>query len=717
MSVADYDSCERESDTKRKPTASPWRKFLVLAVVGIMVVTGFAVMGQAVLSKAPDKVAVDQPAPVKALAGSREATYTIDHMFELYLKSSDPADLGRWNGTMGLNTWWPYRESLYQEYQARTTFPYVLVYNPYSTKTAPDIDQGGSITTWYRLTIDAKKITEIADGPGHDPIFTPVLGNMNTAGAYMNISWYGTYLETWELDAIRAGTHYANTYYGVPTAVTPRGTADDGYWHELQGKLTFNRAAASKILGLAGTGDLRTQWAASESTIEGAWFDNWMLEGGTTYDTYTAYDYSNDIRWLELYIDPASTAEDLIIRFWSVSWGNECLLQRYMEAANVQKYWQGWAADWYLNINAGPGGANSHSGAVVGHHMYATKDMTNNISGWALEASHIDWCGNAQGHTTYITPYSLYDPDQTAVTHISSAPLTKYFGQPVSYIVAPLHWNLTAGEKMIVKLPASTSLPGYRPQSSTSDVLGATKIAEMNGNVSWGEMIGGNGYPSTLKNSYDKATKTYTLTGPMNFAPNWNTAFPGLLNSGAPMFVMNVVQTHTMSLVTGWNMVSLPLVGMGYKASTLGLTNGDTVTRWNPTTKSYTNYIVGVPVNDFVIEPSVGYWINVPGGTRTLTLYGVEPSPWVNQTRTITLPTGGGWVMVGFASLKTTMKAADVAKMYTGGTVSTVARWNAATKTYTSWLATIPSINNFSLVAGQGYWVLANNSGTLSYAP
>jgi hypothetical protein len=693
---------------------------MALAVVGIMVMTGFAVLGQAVLNNAPAPAVEEQPEPAKALAGAREATYTIDHMFELYLKSHNPADLGRWNDTLGLNEWWPYRDSLYQEYQARTEFPFVLVYNPYSTKTSPDIDQGGSITTWYRLTVDARNITEISAGPGSDPIFTPVLGPISTPGAYMNISWYGTYLETWEMQAIRDGLHYANSFYGVPARSTPLASADDGYWHELQGILTFNRAAAGKILGLTAAGDLMAQFTAAEASIESAWFSDWMAEGGGVYDTYTAYDYSNDIRWLELYLDVTnSTADNLVIRFWSVSWGNECLLQRYLEAANVQRYWQGWPDDWYLNISIGPDGGNIQSRAVIGYHMYATKDTMNNINGWALEASHIDWCGNAQGHTTYITPYSIYDPDQTAVTHISSAPLTTHFGQAVSYIVAPLHWNLTAGEKVIVKLPSSTSLPGYRPQTSASDILGATKIAEMAGNVTLGQMVVGNGYPnsgtSNLKNFYNKATKTYTLTGPLNFAPNWNTAFPGLLNTGAPMFVMNVVQTHTMNLVTGWNFVSLPLVGYGYKASTLGLNTGDTVTQWNPATKVYQNHIVGVPVNDFNILPSVGYWVNVPSGTRTLSLYGVEPN--TVQSRAITLPAGGGWAIIGFASLKTTMKAANIPAMYAGGAVTTVAKWNPVTKSYTSWLSVIPAVNNFALVPGDAYWILAGASGTLSYTP
>ncbi|MBU0685567.1 MAG: Ig-like domain-containing protein [Thermoplasmatota archaeon] len=524
---------------------------MALAIVGVMVLTGFAVFGQATPKSAPAPDAEEQPEPANVLAGGRELTYSIDHMFELYEKSHDTADLGRWNGTMGLNGWWPLRQTGYQEYQARTSYPFVLVYDPYSTKTAPDIDMGNSITTWYRLTIDAKNITEISNGPSKDPIFTPVLGPINTAGAWMNISWYGTYLETWEMQAIRAGTHYANTYYGVPMASTPLASADDGYWHELQGKLTFNRAAASKILGLSAAGDLRTQFSTAELTIEGAWFTNWMTEGGPgaagIYDTYTAYDYSNDIRWLELYLDPASTADNLIIRFWSVSWGNEVLLIRYMEAANITRYWQGWPDDWYLNITSGPDGGSVQSRAVMGYHMYATKDSTNTLNGWALEASHMDWCGNLGVHSGYQSPYNLYDPDKTAVTHVSWAPLTTKYGMPVSYILAPLHWNLTAGEKFIVKLPsASTSVLAYNPIRSASDLLGATKTAEMAANMVWGEMVMGNGYPKSgpnnLKNFYNSVTKTITLEGPRDFAKNWNPAFPTLLDTGAPMFVLNVAK-------------------------------------------------------------------------------------------------------------------------------------------------------------------------------
>jgi hypothetical protein len=310
-------------------------------------------------------------------------------------------------------------------------------------------------------------------------------------------------------------------------------------------------------------------------------------------------------------------------------------------------------------------------------------------------------------------------PYQSDVTHISWAPFTKNFGKPVSYSFVPMHWNLTAGETFVVRLPASKSLLGYFPQASTSDVLGLSKLAEMAGNVTWGEMVMGNGYPNSgtnnLKKFYNPATKTITLVGPLNFAPNWNTAFPGLLETGAPMFVMNVVQSFTLNLVTGWNLVSLPLVGYGYKASTLGLNPGDVVAVWNPLTKSYRSHIVGVPVNDFLILPHKGYWVNVPTGVRALTIYGVVPN--TVQTIVIEVPTGGGWVLIGFLGFKV-RHASDIPGMWNGtGNIWTVSKFNPATKSYTNWLSVIPTINNFILVPGEAYWILAPGSGTLTYTP
>jgi hypothetical protein len=318
-----------------------------------------------------------------------------------------------------------------------------------------------------------------------------------------------------------------------------------------------------------------------------------------------------------------------------------------------------------------------------------------------------------------VSPYTEYDPFSTNVLHTSTAPLTEKYNQGVSYILAPLHWNLTANEKIVVKLPsAAASLPGYYPISSTFDVMDnpVNKKSEMNATCTWGELVAGNGYPNSgtnnLKNFYSKATKTYTLQGPMTIPVNTNPAYPWIMNYGSPMFVMNVVKSHTFNLVQGWNLVSMPLDGMGIKASTLGLSSGDTVARYDSALMTYKTFVVGLPLNDFVMEPSMGYWIYA-ASAKSITVQGVVP--WTTQSRSITVPTGGGWALIGFTSDNTGWKAANVPSMYTGG-ITTVVKWNAATQAYVTYVVGLP-LNNFNIVPGEGYWVYCSGSGTLSYAP
>jgi hypothetical protein len=223
--------------------------------------------------------------------------------------------------------------------------------------------------------------------------------------------------------------------------------------------------------------------------------------------------------------------------------------------------------------------------------------------------------------------------------------------------------------------------------------------------------------------SYNQTTQTYTswvsvIPDLNNFALLPGQAYWIMCRSSGVLNYTVQPRSFVLSLATGWNFVSAPLVGYGYKASTLGLMAGDTVAQWNPSTRVYQSYVVGVPVNDFTIAPTTGYWVNIPTGTRTLVLYGGLPN--TNQSRTITLPSGGGWVTIGFAGLNMTRHASDIPEMFSGGnssTITTIAAYNPVTRAYSSWLSVIPTMNNFLLVPGQAYWILCSGSGTLTYAP
>jgi PKD repeat protein len=168
-----------------------------------------------------------------------------------------------------------------------------------------------------------------------------------------------------------------------------------------------------------------------------------------------------------------------------------------------------------------------------------------------------------------------------------------------------------------------------------------------------------------------------------------------------------------LDLVTGWNFVTVPPMNYGYTASMLGGTV-DQVAKWDPVAPGYVIWWSMFPTkNNFAIEGSTGYWVlaTAPGTVR---LFGDMPT--TSQTRTITVPTGGAWVMIGFNSLRTDWTATSVVGMYTGGTVQQVAKWNPVAG-YTIWWDMFPTKNNFALVPGQSYWILVTASGQLTYTP
>jgi hypothetical protein len=174
------------------------------------------------------------------------------------------------------------------------------------------------------------------------------------------------------------------------------------------------------------------------------------------------------------------------------------------------------------------------------------------------------------------------------------------------------------------------------------------------------------------------------------------------------------------TLVAGWNFISVPVVGYGYKASTIGLATGDMISSWNSSTQKYNHtYIKGIspPTADFALVPHAAYWVWV-AVAKTLHLYGSVPT--TTQTCTFTIPLAGGWLAFGLESMKTTLKASNLTAMYSGsGAVTMVAFFNAATGKYSSWVSAVPGLNNFLLKPGQAYWiwVTLGAGGTLTYAP
>jgi len=174
---------------------------------------------------------------------------------------------------------------------------------------------------------------------------------------------------------------------------------------------------------------------------------------------------------------------------------------------------------------------------------------------------------------------------------------------------------------------------------------------------------------------------------------------------------------YNLALGKGWNFISMFLSGGGYKASTLGLASGDVVVGWNSSRGAYDQqFIVGVspPVADFAISSSTGYWVYA-GAALTISINGTLPTS--RHTKTVTVPTGGYWVSVGFESLNSTRKASDIPSMFSVlQGVTTVVSYNPTTGKYSNYIVGIPS-TDFKIVPGQGYWCWITTSGVLTYDP
>ena len=291
--------------------------------------------------------------------------------------------------------------------------------------------------------------------------------------------------------------------------------------------------------------------------------------------------------------------------------------------------------------------------------------------------------------------------------------LTGLAGHNVSdtgYVV--VHPNPPARNPVVVYLNASDLSP------AKGDVVTFTGLAtDPNGDPCIMTFDFGDGTTAEIAQPVANTTVIVTHAYPWDglFAV-FLTAFDGWFSdmSDEPLLI-DVQPAFDLTLLPGWNFVSIPRIDFGYKASTLGLHTGDVVVGHDSVLSRYNrSYTVGVspPFKDFWILPGEGYWVHCVVAT-TLHLQGIEPSG--TQTRPANVSALGGWVLFGFVSFKTTYKASSIPSWYSGGSVSAVARYDPLTTSYQMWTIGSPAFKDFYLAPGQAYWVHVSASGTFTY--
>jgi hypothetical protein len=612
------------------------RVLIAIAVVGVMLLAGLAIVGPSLVKK------VDAPQTVSAAAvGPREVTYKVSNMFESYLKPTDPAKLGKHGMTLGVNSWWYDRNALgsYPDTVVRDKYPFTFLYDYYSANIPASIKDprmGYGIYTMYRLSMDAKNLTTISTGANMDPVFIPILNPSGLALDGGTVSWnfYVTYLTVAECAAITAGTHYANTYYGVPAGAVTFGGADanDGWWNDFQGTVTFNKAAAKKFLNLPATSNLLTEFntANAAGAVNAAWASEWLNDGcaGGKFNIYATYDYQLNSGTNDMWITGVSgNTNTLTVKMWGHAWGYEILMMRYLEgAAKVMTNNQAYAENFYLNGTATSTYTDLQVRADAFYHMLAWKDPNFWTASWSLDTVHTDACVNTLTNpaSSWASRYQKYG----STTSIKPAkmewsPGTVNYGTRVMYWQPPLGYNLTAGEKLVISLGNQPTI-GYKPYKGVSDVINTAKAAEVTANSYWGELVLGSCYPALVAGNYNHATKTITLVGPLtlNADPQENPTYKYLNESGSPSFIFNVakVSNYELEMVEAGPYVA----GVDYhvKVTAKNLT-GVLVQDWNGTVDMSGSGLVFGSASHTYAPAELGVWQTTvkasSAGTKTIT--------------------------------------------------------------------------------------------------
>jgi hypothetical protein len=149
-----------------------------------------------------------------------------------------------------------------------------------------------------------------------------------------------------------------------------------------------------------------------------------------------------------------------------------------------------------------------------------------------------------------------------------------------------------------------------------------------------------------------------------------------------------------LSLYAGWNLITVPF-DMNWNAENLGqaIPGCTVVCCFNAQTQMYSTHVVGIPYNEFPIQPGRGCFIYVTGDTSVI-LGGKVISD-------MSVGIEAQWNMIGWCQDYNTT-AADLGSAINGTTV--VCMFNAQTQQYMTHVVSIP-YKDFAITKGMGLFI------------
>ena len=163
-------------------------------------------------------------------------------------------------------------------------------------------------------------------------------------------------------------------------------------------------------------------------------------------------------------------------------------------------------------------------------------------------------------------------------------------------------------------------------------------------------------------------------------------------------------ETFTKSLVSGWNLISLPLTPTDNSTSEV-LGNDtiayDAVYRYDATSKQFVDVATGT------MDPGIGYFVHV----TTVGTWEYEGTTYTSITASLSQGLNCvGWVNETGSALSGALSSID-------GDYRYVARWDASSQSYEVYMPGAPAVfNDFTTMErGEGYFIAATSSCMLTY--
>jgi hypothetical protein len=187
---------------------------------------------------------------------------------------------------------------------------------------------------------------------------------------------------------------------------------------------------------------------------------------------------------------------------------------------------------------------------------------------------------------------------------------------------------------------------------------------------------------------------TYLTGNYSHFFLTLNTNDPDESTLEIPVYVSLGGRPLDLTLYTGWNLITVPF-DVSWNAANLGqaIPGCTVIVCFNAKTQMYTTHVVGIPYNEFSIEPGVGYFIYLTGDTSIM-LGGKVISE-------VSVSIEPLWNMIGWCQ-DDNSTAGDLGLAING--TSTVCMFNAQTQQFMTHVVSIP-YKDFTLSRGMGLFI------------